>query len=153
VAGWSWRLRWSALLVLLIASSWSASAWLVPTHPAPTTRTPASPDTGTPVVTFLSPKPGQAVRGVVTIRVKVSNPTRLRQVDFHQLTSRCREEGEKTYIGMDKTPSPTGIYEISFDTHLASNGCLDFGAVGLDRTNDKILYPTGGTYVPTTVDN
>lgn len=140
------RRKWPALLLVMVASAWIALN-------SPTSPNHAAPDTATPTLTFLAPSPGQVVRGVVTLRVKVTHPAKLQQVDFHQLTSRCPDGGTKNYIGMDTTPTATGVYQISFDTRLVSNGCLDFGAVGLDRDNEKVLYPTEGTYVPTTVNN
>lgn len=139
------RRRTRVTLVALIFLI-GVSAWVVPRIP-----TLAHDRAAPPEVTVLSPSPGQTVRGVVTIRVRVSNAAKLRQVDFYRLSSRCPTVATKQYIGMDETPSTTGVYEISFDTRVMSNGCLGFGAAGLDRDNPKILYPTEGTYVPITV--
>ncbi|MGH3729337.1 MAG: BTAD domain-containing putative transcriptional regulator [Micromonosporaceae bacterium] len=108
--------------------------------------------TGTPKLSFVSPSDGKVVSGTVTIRVKVSNPTRLIQVDFHYLTMMCEPDGYKEYLGNDKTPDANGVYEISFDTGEADDGCLDFGAVGLDKNGDS-LHPPDGVYVTVRVNN
>ncbi|MGH8883188.1 MAG: Ig-like domain-containing protein, partial [Stackebrandtia sp.] len=113
-------------------------------------------DNSTPVLTFLSPAKGEEVSGTVTIRVKVSNPSRLAQVDFHQLTLRCDDDDDtyKEYIGNDKTPDANGVYTFRFDTDEVDNGCLHFGAVGLDKHDpDDTLYPEEGVYRRVYVDN
>lgn len=134
--------HWAAAVALLLAVSFAL------------TRVPDS-SIGEPVVpalAFVSPDPGQVVAGVITLRVKATNASRLRQVDFHQLTARCPSGGYKRYIGPDENPVDD-IYEISFDTGLALDGCLDFGAVGVDRDNPDVLYPHDGTYLTVTVKN
>lgn len=108
---------------------------------------------GPPQLRFLSPARGTEVSGRIVIRVQVSNPSRLKQVDFHYLTVRCDDDGGyKKWIGGDKTAGPGGVYEISFDTDRADDGCLHFGAVGLDRNSDA-LYPPEGTYLKVYVNN
>jgi DNA-binding SARP family transcriptional activator len=141
---------WRRLALLVVSLTMT---WVVYKNQMSASEPPATTDTSTPVLTFLSPPPGQVVKGVVTIRVTMSNPSRLRQVDFHYLKSRCPEGGKKDYIGPDKSPTADGTYEISFDTRLVTNGCLEVEAVGLDRTNRKILYPTEGAYTRVTVNN
>jgi hypothetical protein len=66
---------------------------------------------------------------------------------------RCPEGGTKDYIGPDASPTAGGIYEITFDTSLVTTGCLELGAVGLDRVHPKTLYPAGGEYIPIKVNN
>lgn len=109
--------------------------------------------TGPPQLRFLAPARGAVVSGRIVIRVQVTNPAQLKQVDFHYLTWRCGDDGYKKFIGPDKTPGPGGVYEISFDTRLADDGCLHFGAVGLDRTDEDVLYPPDGTYLKVVVSN
>lgn len=108
-----------------------------------------------PALTFLAPAPGEIVSGVIKLRVKVSNWSRIGQVDFHRLTWRCPGEGEgyKEYIAPDRRPTGDGIYEMTFDTRQVPDGCLHFGAVGIDRDDDEVLYPHEGTYVLTVVAN
>jgi DNA-binding SARP family transcriptional activator len=143
----SWA-AWLATVVASVATGWAVFATLVPA----TTST-ETPDTSGPPLTFLSPASGEAVSGVITVRVRARNPAQLEQVDFHQLTSRCPGGGYKRYIGLDDTPSADGVYEITFDTRLAPNGCLDIGAVGLDRDDPEVHHPEGGKYVLVTVNN
>lgn len=141
---------WRRLALLAVSL---ATTWVVFEGRMPGSESPATADTTAPVLDFLSPSPGEVVKEVVTIRVRVSNASQLEQVDFYQLKSRCPEGGEKIYIGPDDSPTVDGVYEISFDTRLVANGCLDFGAVGLDRANPKVLHPAEGTYVTVTVNN
>lgn len=44
------------------------------------------------------------------------------------------------------------MYGISFDTNRADDGCVHFGAVGLDR-HDDTFHPSEGSYVRVPVDN
>ncbi|WP_460396794.1 BTAD domain-containing putative transcriptional regulator [Actinophytocola sediminis] len=142
------RWRWSALLALIVASAVTA----VVAFNGQSSPSGSATDAGAPTLTFLSPRSGQTVSGIITIRVRVSDPDRLRQVDFHRVANRCPGGVGKDYLGLYRTPV-NGVYEMTVDTRKAANGCLEFGAVGLDRDNPEILHPSGGTYVRVTVQN
>jgi hypothetical protein len=60
-----------------------------------------------PQLTFLEPSEGQRVAGTVTIRVKVSDSSKIREVTFHELTFRCpggAKGGHKHFIGSTIAP-------------------------------------------------
>lgn len=121
---------------------------------APPGGAPTVAPTGPPQMRFLSPAAGATVSGVITMRVYVSNPAWLLQVEFQYLTKRCGgDDTYKEYLRSDKAASAGGIYEMQFDTKLAENGCLHLLAVG--KGHDGELYPKAdeGVYLRVNVQN
>jgi Bacterial Ig domain len=130
--------------------------------PAPSGRSPrvatttVPPAGGRPTPSFVTPTEGESVSGVVNIQVRVTNPSKISEVEFKVDSFRCYgyTNGFTYTIGND--PSPDGdLYEIRLDTKVLTDGCIVVSASPHDRDNPTYIYPHGddGIYLKFEIRN